>query len=162
VIDHKGEKFAVVHHMVGNTFVPLWPYIMIQMLRRQNRYTYRLADWLTDLVLIEEAGFDAVALNLGPCVLITSIQSPISDFDLYSDCWQKASVDLAYKAAAQLNTKLKLFMSFDMNSFPQAGDANATKIASYINQVFISVARANLMCLSIGFFSMLPTSTRSR
>jgi glucan endo-1,3-alpha-glucosidase len=31
-------------------------------------YTYRLVDWMTDLALIEEAGFDAIALNTGPCV----------------------------------------------------------------------------------------------
>ena len=36
-----------------------------------HSYTYRLADWMTELTLIEEAGFDAVALNLGPFVYIT-------------------------------------------------------------------------------------------
>ncbi|KAL1720253.1 glycoside hydrolase family 71 protein [Schizophyllum commune] len=81
-----------------------------------NTYTYRLADWITDLVLIQEAGFDAVALNTGP------------------DCWQKASADLAYQAAAALNTPLKLYWSFDMNTFPQAGDEDAAKIAAYINE----------------------------
>ncbi|KZV63482.1 glycoside hydrolase family 71 protein [Peniophora sp. CONT] len=81
-----------------------------------NSYTYRLADWMTELTLIEEAGFDAVALNLGP------------------DCWQKTSADLAYKAAAALGTKVKLFWSFDMSTFPQGGDDDAAKIASYINE----------------------------
>ncbi|KAL1734534.1 glycosyl hydrolase family 71-domain-containing protein [Schizophyllum commune] len=98
VIAYDGEKYAIVHHMLGNT------------------YTYRLADWITDLVLIQEAGFDAVALNTGP------------------DCWQKASADLAYQAAAALNTPLKLYWSFDMNTFPQAGDEDAAKIAAYINE----------------------------
>ena len=36
-----------------------------------HSYTYRLADWMTELTLVEEAGFDAVALNLGPLVYIT-------------------------------------------------------------------------------------------
>ncbi|KAF8908444.1 glycosyl hydrolase family 71-domain-containing protein [Mucidula mucida] len=93
-----GNKYATIHFMIGNT------------------YTYRLADWMVDLTLIEEAGFDAVALNLGP------------------DCWQKNSVDLAYEAAAKLNTKLKLFYSFDMSTFGIAGDSDAATIASYINQ----------------------------
>ncbi len=52
-----------------------------------------------------------------------------------SDCWQKNSVDLAYEAAAKLNTKLKLFYSFDMSTFGIAGDSDAATIASYINQV---------------------------
>lgn len=92
-----GNKYATVHHMVGNT------------------YTYRLVDWMNDLIAIEEAGFDAVALNLGP------------------DCWQRKSVALAYQAAAKLNTNLRLFWSFDMNVFPQAGDVEAALIAEYIN-----------------------------
>lgn len=99
-----------------------------------NTYTYRLVDWMNDLIAIEEAGFDAVALNLGPYVkFIRAIFSDLTKS--YSDCWQRKSVALAYQAAAKLNTNLRLFWSFDMNVFPQAGDVEAALIAEYINDV---------------------------
>ncbi|EGF99146.1 family 71 glycoside hydrolase [Melampsora larici-populina 98AG31] len=91
------ERYAFIHHMVGNT------------------YSYRLVDWITDLMHIQEDGFDAVALNLGP------------------DCWQSASVALAYKAASQLGNKVQLFLSLDMTSWPQSGDADAAKLAALVN-----------------------------
>lgn len=92
------ERYAFIHHMVGNT------------------YSYRLVDWMTDLMHIQEDGFDAVALNLGP------------------DCWQSASVALAYKAASQLGNKVKLFLSLDMTNWPQTGDGDAAKLAALVNK----------------------------
>lgn len=81
-----------------------------------NTYGYRLVDWITDLFQIREAGFDAVALNIGP------------------DCWQAASVALAYRAASRLNNDLKLFFSLDMTVWPQGGAADAQKLANLINK----------------------------
>ncbi|KAG0141631.1 hypothetical protein CROQUDRAFT_51455 [Cronartium quercuum f. sp. fusiforme G11] len=81
-----------------------------------NTYSYRLVDWVTDLLQIQEAGFDAVALNLGP------------------DCWQAASVALAYKASSQLGNGVKLFLSLDMSGWPHGSDADASKLATLVNK----------------------------
>ena len=60
-----GNKYATVHYMVRRIQIHQTKRFLRAM-QVGNTYTYRLADWIVDLTLIEEAGFDAVALNLGP------------------------------------------------------------------------------------------------
>ncbi|KAF9028187.1 hypothetical protein BDZ89DRAFT_1066329 [Hymenopellis radicata] len=81
-----------------------------------NTYTYRLADWMVDLTLIEEAGFDAVALNLGP------------------DCWQKELCRSCLRGGRQIEHEAQAVLQFRHVHFWYCGDSDAATIASYINQ----------------------------
>ncbi|KDQ19482.1 glycoside hydrolase family 71 protein [Botryobasidium botryosum FD-172 SS1] len=80
-----------------------------------NTYPYTKDDWKRDINLAADRGIDGFALNAG------------------RDDWQPARVADAYQAARETGRNFKLFMSFDMSSFPcgSAGDANILR--SYIN-----------------------------
>lgn len=71
---------------------------------------------MTDILDIEEAGFDAIALNLGSYETFPSFCPETSDSnqDITSDCWQQNSVELAYEAVNKLRSPVKLFLSLDM------------------------------------------------
>ncbi|PFH54084.1 glycoside hydrolase family 71 protein [Amanita thiersii Skay4041] len=65
-----------------------------------NTYTYAIRDWAEDITHAHGAGIDGFALNMG------------------RDDWQSAKVADAYEAARQSGLDFKLFISFDMASFP--------------------------------------------
>lgn len=71
---------------------------------------------MTDILDIEEAGFDAIALNLGSYEKFSSFHSERSgpNQKISSDCWQQNSVELAYQAVNKLRSPVKLFLSLDM------------------------------------------------
>lgn len=74
---------------------------------------------MTDILDIEEAGFDAIALNLGSYEKFPSFRPETSDpyQNVTSDCWQQNSVELAYQAVNKLRSPVKLFLSLDMFVF---------------------------------------------
>ncbi|THH26891.1 hypothetical protein EUX98_g7296 [Antrodiella citrinella] len=79
-----------------------------------NTYNYTVSSWAADISLAAAKGVDAFALNVG------------------SDSWEPNQVANAYTAARNLNSTLKLFLSFDMTSLPCSNASSATVLRNYV------------------------------
>ncbi|KAI0674056.1 glycoside hydrolase family 71 protein [Trametes maxima] len=98
-----------------------------------NTYNYTVTNWVQDIALAASKGIDAFALNVG------------------TDSWEPSQIANAYAAAGQYNGNLltanepscngtnssaaapfKLFLSFDMSSFPCLNASDAEPLQTYI------------------------------
>ncbi|TFY78477.1 hypothetical protein EWM64_g5537 [Hericium alpestre] len=72
------------------------------ILTAMSSQPYTREDWIVDIQLASTHGFDGFALNVG------------------REDWQRARVADCYAAAQQLQTRFKLFLSFDMSAQPNS------------------------------------------
>ncbi|KZT21896.1 glycoside hydrolase family 71 protein [Neolentinus lepideus HHB14362 ss-1] len=79
-----------------------------------NTRPYTVQDWAKDIALAASKGIDAFALNVG------------------RDDYEASRVADAYTAAS--GTNFKLFLSFDMTSFPCSGPGDAYILRDYITR----------------------------
>ncbi|KAL0959133.1 hypothetical protein HGRIS_014424 [Hohenbuehelia grisea] len=84
-----------------------------------NTYTYSITDWERDFALAASKGIDGFALNIG------------------YDSWYPDKVRDAYIAAANTGGAFKLFISFDMTSFPCMAPEHGNIIREYINTYYV-------------------------
>ncbi|KAI0073437.1 hypothetical protein K474DRAFT_1603338 [Panus rudis PR-1116 ss-1] len=77
---------------------------------------YGIGDWANDIALAQSKGIDAFALNFGP------------------DNWEAVQISNAYIASiTTTSSQFKLFLSFDMSSFPCQNPGDAAIIRQFIN-----------------------------
>ncbi|KAF8517034.1 alpha-1,3-glucanase [Hysterangium stoloniferum] len=82
-----------------------------------NTYSYCPKDWLEDIQLASSHGIDGFALNIG------------------RDPWQADRLADAFSAADELaSTHFKLFISFDMSSFPGSTLSDARALQVYLDK----------------------------
>ncbi|KIJ64072.1 glycoside hydrolase family 71 protein [Hydnomerulius pinastri MD-312] len=109
--------------LLSLSFTCVWSLTLPQLLFRDakvvvahfivgNTYNLTVDNWISDISLASSKGIDGFALNIG------------------SDPWQHARVADAYSAA--LKTTFKLFLSFDMTSFPCSKPEDAAVLQKYI------------------------------
>lgn len=114
IVPYTSDKLVFAHFMVGFTV----SYGVGDWERGKHPHLYICLSELisyktTDMSLAKSKSIDAFALNLG------------------SDSWQPGQISNAYSAAQ--NVGFKVFLSFDMTSFPCQGAGDVNVIRQYVH-----------------------------